>query len=105
MFYYKLYEFMTDFLPHYYKVLWHEKFDKVFEQQYRRLAFVGMPNQPQPHASMKGTAILTKDFAACLDHDKKFNKTCAYPERSHEWVCVYECSPYLHTYTDAQKRV
>lgn len=50
-----------------------------------------------------GTALLTKDFAACIDHDKKFNKTCAYPERSHEWVGVYQCSPYLHEYTDSER--
>ena len=51
-----------------------------------------------------GTAILTKDFAACVDHDKKFNKTCAHPERSHEWVGVYQCSPYIHRYTDVQRK-
>ena len=103
-FYYRLYTFMEDFLPHYYKVLWHEAFDKVFLQQYRRLAYTGMPDQPQPHPSMAGTAILTKDFAAVIDHDKKFNKTCAYPERSHEWVGVYQCSPYLYRYTDVQRK-
>ena len=53
---------------------------------------------------MAGTAILTKDFAACIDHDKKFNKTCAHPERSHEWVGVYQCSPYVYQYSDAQQK-
>ena len=53
-FYYRLYEFMKTFLPHYYKVLWHEAWDQVFDQQYKRLAFVGMKDQPQPPASMKG---------------------------------------------------
>ena len=72
-------------------------------QHYKRLAFVGHPTLPQPLPSMVGTAILLKDFAACIDHDKKFNKTCAYPERSHEWVGVYQCSPYLHQYTDEQR--
>ena len=91
------------FLPHYYKVAWHEAFDTVFVQQYKRLAFAGMSDQPQPHPSMKGTAILIKDFAACIDHDKKFNKTCSYPEKSHEWVGVYQCSPYLHRYSDEQR--
>lgn len=91
------------FLPHYYKVAWHKAFDTVFVQQYKRLAFAGMSDQPQPHPSMKGTAILIKDFAACIDHDKKFNKTCSYPEKSHEWVGVYQCSPYLHRYSDEQR--
>ena len=100
MFYYQLVEFMRDFLPHYYKVLWHQAWDKVFLQEYRRLAYVGMKDQPQPLPSMKGTAILIKDFAACIDHDRKFNKTCSYPEKSHEWVGVYQCSPYLHVYSD-----
>ena len=85
------------FLPHYFKVVWHEAFDKVFSMQYKRLAF------DKAHVSMKGTAILIKDFASCIDHDKKFNKTCSYPEKSHEWVGVYQCSPYLHTYTEAQR--
>ena len=53
-FYYRLYEFMEDFMPHYYKVRWNECFDGVFLQQYRRLAFVGMSGLPQPPASMKG---------------------------------------------------
>ena len=52
---------------------------------------------------MEGTAILVKDFAACIDHDKKFNKTCAYPETSHEWVGVYQCKPRLHRYTEEQR--
>ena len=104
-FYYRLHQFMENFLPHYYKVQWHETFDKVFIQRYRRLAFVDVPTQPQPHKSMFGTAILTKDFAAAIDHDKKFNKTCSHPERSHEWVAVYECSPYLHRYTDADNKL
>ena len=54
--------------------------------------------------TLTGTAILTKDFASCIDHDKKFNKTCAYPERSHEWVGIYQCSPYVHRYTDEQRK-
>ena len=62
------------------------------------IAYLEHPHLPQPHPSMFGTAILIKDFAACIDHDKKFNKTCAYPERSHEWVGVYQCEPYLHHY-------
>ena len=103
LFYYRLHEFMQDFLPHYYKVLWHQAWEQVFTQQYKRLAFLGMKDQPQPHASMVGTAILTKDFAAVVDHDKKFNKTCSHPERSHEWVGVYQCSPYLHTYSDEER--
>ena len=103
-FYYRLHQFMENFLPHYYKVRWHQAFDKVFMQRYRRLALVGMPTQPQPHKSMFGTAILTKDFAATIDHDKKINKTCSHPERSHEWVAVYECSPYVYTYTDADNK-
>ena len=137
-FYYRLYEFMIDFMAHYYKVRWHECFDEVFREQYRRLAFVGMPDQPQPTPSMKGlfaylfvsvinhcmflprvltcnqsliiycvvtgTAILTKDFAAAIDHDKKFNKTCSYPERSHEWVRVYQCLPYLHKYSEEARK-
>lgn len=67
-----------------------------------------MSGHPQPPASMKGlliisflrffclsndntflffcfvvgTVLLTKDFAAAIDHDKKFNKTCSHPERS-----------------------
>lgn len=56
-FYYRLYQFMEDFLPHYYKVLWHQAWDQVFQQQYKRLAFVGIPNQPQPYKSMKGLFI------------------------------------------------
>ena len=103
LFYYNLVQYMKTFLPHYFKVLWHEAWEKVFVQHYKRLAYVGIPSQPQPHSSMKGTAILIKDFAACIDHDKKFNKTCAYPEKSHEWVGVYQCSPYLHKYTDEQR--
>ena len=103
LFYYNLVQYMKTFLPHYFKVLWHEAFEKVFVQQYKRLAFVGIPSQPQPYPSMKGTAVLIKDFAACIDHDKKFNKTCAYPEKSHEWVGVYQCSPYLHKYTESQR--
>lgn len=98
MFYYQLTQFMRDFLPHYYKVLWNEQFTTVFTQHYKRLAYLEHPHLPQPHPSMFGTAILIKDFAACIDHDKKFNKTCAYPERSHEWVGVYQCEPYLHHY-------
>ena len=47
---------------------------------------------------------MTKDFAAVVDHDRKFNKTCSHPERSHEMVGVYQCSPYLHTYTDVQRK-
>lgn len=104
LFYYNLVEYMKTFLPHYFKVLWHEAWEKVFVQHYKRLAYVGIPSQPQPHSSMKGTAILIKDFAACIDHDKKFNKTCAYPEKSHEWVGVYQCRPYLHKYTEAQRK-
>ena len=104
LFYYNLVQYMKTFLPHYFKVLWHEAWEKVFVQNYKRLAFVGIPSQPQAHTSMRGTAILIKDFAACIDHDKKFNKTCAYPEKSHEWVGVYQCSPYLHKYTEAQRR-
>ena len=103
-FYYRLHEFMEDFLPHYYLVRWHEAFDKLFFQQFRRLAFAGMPDQLQAHASMKGTALITKDFAATIDHDKKFNKTCAHPERSHEWVGVYQCSPYVHRYTESDRK-
>ena len=53
-FYYRLYCFMQDFLPHYYKVRWHETFDEVFTQQYRRLAFKGMSGHPQPVKSMEG---------------------------------------------------
>lgn len=52
---------------------------------------------------MPGTGIITKDFAAVIDHDRKFNKTCAHPEHSHEWVGVYQCSPYLHRYTDQMR--
>ena len=104
LFYYNLVEYMKTFLPHYFKVLWHEAWEKVFVQHYKRLAYVGIPSQPQPHPSMKGTAILIKDFAACIDHDKKFNKTCAYPEKSHEWVGVYQCRPYLHKYTDPERK-
>ena len=197
-FFYRLYTFMEEFMPHYYTVQWHKICDRLFLQQYRRLAFDQIPDQPQPHPSMKGTrhhartnhahthhtrthhartnhsrthhartnharthharthhvhtnharthhartkpcthtshthtprhvargthitytpanvtharhartgtAILTKDFAACVDHDKKFNKTCAHPERSHEWVGVYQCSPYMHRYTDVQRK-
>ena len=103
VFYYQLVQFMNDFLPHYYKVLWHEAFQKVFQQQYKRLAFVSLPSQPQPSPSMRGTALLIKDFAATIDHDKKFNKTCSHPERSHEWVGVYQCRPYLHEYTEAER--
>ena len=103
LFYYNLVQYMKTFLPHYFKVLWHEVWEKVFVQQYKRLAFMGLQHQPQPYPSMVGTAILIKDFAACIDHDKKFNKTCAYPEKSHEWVGVYQCSPYLHTYTEEQR--
>lgn len=51
-----------------------------------------------------GTGILTKDFASVIDHDKKFNKTCAYPERSHEWVGVFQCSPYLKRYSEADRK-
>ena len=54
VFYYRLYEFMKDFLPHYYTVLWHQACEQVFVQHYKRLAFFGMPNQPQPPDSMKG---------------------------------------------------
>ena len=54
VFYYRLYQFMQDFLPHYYKVTWHEAWEQVFTQHYKRLAFVDIPNQPQPPASMKG---------------------------------------------------
>lgn len=57
-FYYRLHQFMETFLPHYYKVRWHESFDQVFKQEYRRLAFLGMPDQPQAHASMKGWFII-----------------------------------------------
>ena len=53
---------------------------------------------------MSGTGILTKDFAAVINHDRKFNKTCAHPEHSHEWVGVYQCSPYLHHYTDEMRK-
>ena len=53
---------------------------------------------------MSGTAILTKDFASTIDHDKKFNKTCSHPDRSHEWVGVYQCSPYFHTYTEERRK-
>ena len=53
-FYYRLYCFMQDFLPHYYKVRWHETFDEVFKQQYRRLAFEGVAGHPQPAKTMKG---------------------------------------------------
>lgn len=56
LFYYRLYEFMQDFLPHYYKVLWHQAWEQVFMQSYRRLAFKGMPGQPQAPASMKGVS-------------------------------------------------
>ena len=58
VFYYRLHEFMEDFLQHYYKVRWHECFQLVFIQQYRRLAFVGMPGLPQPPASMKGVILV-----------------------------------------------
>ena len=54
-FYYRLHGFMETFLPHYFKVLWHEAFDKVFTQLYKRQAFVGIPSQPQPPESMIGT--------------------------------------------------
>ena len=54
LFYYRLCTFMEDFLPHYFKVRWHEAFDQVFLQQYRRLAYVGMSDQPQPLECMKG---------------------------------------------------
>ena len=103
MFYYQLVQYMKVFLPHYFKVVWHETFDKVFTQQYKRLAFEGIPSQPQPLPSFKGTAILIKDFAACIDHDRKFNKTCSHPEKSHEWVGVYQCKPYLHRYTEEER--
>lgn len=53
-FYYRLTTFMEDFLPHYYLVKWHDAFDKVFFQQYKRLAFVGLDGHPQPPESMKG---------------------------------------------------
>lgn len=53
-FYFRLYEWMTDFLPHYYKVRWHETFDKVFNKLYRRLAFDKLPDQTPAPASMKG---------------------------------------------------
>jgi len=39
---------------------------------------------------MLGTGVLIKDFAACIDHDRKFNKTCSHPDRSYEWVGVYQ---------------
>ena len=58
-FYYRLYQFMETFLPHYYKVLWHEAFDEVFMQQYKRLAYTGMPGQPQAPKSMIGLLLLT----------------------------------------------
>lgn len=57
LFYYRLKGFMETFLPHYYKVLWHEAFDEVFKQVYKRQAFLGMPDQPQPPASMIGELL------------------------------------------------
>lgn len=66
LFYYRLYTFMEDFLPHYYKVRWHEAFDEVFNQQYRRLAYVGMPGQPQPLESMEGLSMdINIDVVSC----------------------------------------
>ena len=56
-FYYRLLLFMEDFLPHYYLVKWHDSFDKVFFQLYKRLAFVGMEGHPQPPESMKGQFV------------------------------------------------
>ena len=53
-FYYRLMLFMEDFLPHYFKVKWNDAFDKVFFQQYKRLAFVGLEGHPQPPKSMIG---------------------------------------------------
>ena len=57
-FYYRLFQFMENFLPHYYKVLWHEAFDEVFMQQYKRLAYAGMPEMPQAPESMLGLFII-----------------------------------------------
>lgn len=42
-FYYRLYAWMQNFLPHYYKVRFHETFDKVFTPLYKRLAFTTFP--------------------------------------------------------------
>jgi hypothetical protein len=68
-FYYRLHEFMEDFLPHYYLVRWHEAFDEVFKQHYfKRLSNADMPEQPQPTASMKGIIFIFNYYKYCSQH-------------------------------------
>lgn len=57
-FYYRLHTFMEDFLPHYFKVRWHDAFDRVFFQLYKRLAFARIDGQPKAPATMKGELVM-----------------------------------------------
>ena len=56
-FYYQLYSWMQNFLPHYYKVRWHETFEQVFVQLYKRLAFTKLTDQTPAPESMKGSCV------------------------------------------------
>ena len=82
---------------------------------------------PRKESSVKTDGVLTEDsFLAIFCHQKPagllrevynlfvrvgaggnipiaFNKTCSHPERSHEWVGVYQCSPYVHQYTESER--
>ena len=89
MFYYKLYQFMTDFLPHYYKVLWHEKFDKVFgqhqptQQKKQRQPVQHQPVQQRPKKQKKRRG--QHEYSQCLNkHKLVANCSCFYGTR----VCI-----------------